>query len=76
MKVSHWSSCVKRVLKNMKNVVGNFVTCTDGLYRPFKNWHLLMAQHENEAGTLSLLYLFCQGKNYGETYQYYIIQCF
>ena len=27
----------------MKNVVGNFVTCTDGLYRPFK-----IVQHENE----------------------------
>ena len=40
MKVSRWSSCVKTVLKNMKNIVGNFVTCTDGLYRPFKNWRL------------------------------------
>ena len=54
MKVSRWSSSVKGVLKNMKNVVSNFVTCTDGLYRPFK-----IVQHESETETLDLLYLFC-----------------
>ena len=29
-KASHLSSYVKGTLRNIKNVVGNFVTCTDG----------------------------------------------
>ena len=29
-KASHLSRCVKGTLRNIKNVVGNFVTCTDG----------------------------------------------
>ena len=29
-KASHLSSCVKGTLRNIKTVVGNFVTCTDG----------------------------------------------
>ena len=30
-KASHLSRYVKETLRNLKNVVGNFVTCTDGL---------------------------------------------
>ena len=29
-KASHLSRCVKGTLRNIKNVVGNFLTCTDG----------------------------------------------
>ena len=45
-KANHLSRCVKGTLRNMDNVVGNFVTCTDGRYGGFK----FMSQHGNEAG--------------------------
>ena len=32
-KASHLSKCVKGTLKNIKNVVGNFLTCTVGATR-------------------------------------------
>ena len=35
-KVSHLSRCVKKTLRNMKNVVGNFLTCADGHKGGFK----------------------------------------
>jgi len=35
-KASDLSRCVKETLRNMKNVFGNFVTCTDGYYSGFK----------------------------------------
>ena len=40
-KVSHLSRFVKRTLRNIKNVVGNFVTCTDGHKGGFKMLRLL-----------------------------------
>ena len=47
-KANHLSRCVKGTLRNMDNVVGNFVTCTDGRYGGFKNVKF-MSQHGNEA---------------------------
>ena len=35
-KASHLSRCVKGTLRNIKNVVGNFLTCTDGYNDGFK----------------------------------------
>ena len=35
-KASHLSGCVKGTLRNIKNVVGNVVTCTDGHTGGFK----------------------------------------
>ena len=35
-KASHLSRCVKGALRNIKNDVGNFVTCTDGHKDGFK----------------------------------------
>ena len=35
-KASDLSRCVKGTLRNIKNVVGNFVTCTDGHKGGFK----------------------------------------
>ena len=48
-KTNHLSRCVKGTLRNMENVVSNFVTCTDGRYGGFKNV-TFMSQHGNEAG--------------------------
>ena len=39
VKASHPPRCVKRVLRNIKNVVGNFVTCTGGRYGGLF-WHI------------------------------------
>ena len=35
-KASHLSRCVKGTLRNIKNDVGNFLTCTDGHKGGFK----------------------------------------
>ena len=43
------SRCDKGTLRNIKNVVGNFVTCTDGCCGEFKNV-TIMFQHGSEAG--------------------------
>ena len=48
-KPNHQCRYVKGTLRNMENVVGNFVTCTDGRYGGFKNV-TFMSQHGNEAG--------------------------
>ena len=48
-KANHLSRCVKGTLRNMENVFGNFVTCTDGRYSGFKNV-MFMSQHGKEAG--------------------------
>ena len=48
-KANHVSRCDKGTLRNIENVVGNFVTCTDGCYGGFKNV-TIMFQHGNEAG--------------------------
>ena len=48
-KANHLCRCVKGTPKNMENVVGNFVTCTDGRYGGFKNV-TFMSQRGNQAG--------------------------
>ena len=48
-KSNHLSRCDKGTLRNMENVVDNFVTCMDGRYGGFKNV-MFMSQHGNEAG--------------------------
>lgn len=35
MIASHWPSCIERDLEKTKIVVGNSVSCSDGLDRPF-----------------------------------------
>ena len=37
-KASRLSRCVKGTLRNMPNVVGNFVACTDGVYGGLKSY--------------------------------------
>ena len=40
-KASHLSRCVKGTLRNIRNVVGNFVTCTDAHNCGFLNPQVL-----------------------------------
>ena len=56
-KASHLSRCVKGTLRNMENVVGNFVTCTEGCYGRFKMWHEKSKWHTQTPTPPTLQYL-------------------
>ena len=60
LKASHWSRYVEGTLVNMKNVVGNFVTCTGTIHRGLKRVSYNISMETRLHLKSSLFPLICQ----------------